>query len=51
MVVYHFHGQTSRFMVWVQNGKQNSGLVNFVQESRLPFTLISYIYRKTAAKD
>ena len=37
-------------MVWVQNGKQNSGLVNFVQESRLPFTLISYIYRKTAAK-
>ena len=29
MVVYHLHGQTSRFMVWV-NGSQSSGLVNFV---------------------
>ena len=29
MVVYHLHGQTSRFMVWL-NGSQSSGLVNFV---------------------
>ena len=29
MVVYHFHGQTSQFMVWL-NGSQSSGLVNFV---------------------
>ena len=29
MVVYHLHGQTSQFMVWV-NGSQSSGLVNFV---------------------
>ena len=29
MVVYHLHGQTGRFMVWV-NGSQSSGLVNFV---------------------
>jgi len=35
--------------VWA-NGKQNSGLVNFVPESRLPFVQISSIYRKTAAK-
>ena len=33
--VYHLHGQTGRFTVWT-NGKQNSGLVNFVPETRLP---------------
>ena len=32
------------------NDKQNSGLVNFVLESRVPFAQISSIYRKTAAK-
>ena len=30
-VVYRLHGQTGRFMVWV-NGSQSSGLVNFVPE-------------------
>ena len=45
MVVYHLHGQTIRFMVWV-NGSQSSGLVNFVPESPLPFVQISSIYRK-----
>ena len=49
MVFYHLHGQTGRFTVWV-NGSQSLGLVNFVQESRLPFVQISSIYRKTAAK-
>ena len=34
--VYHFHGQTGRSTVWA-NGTQNSGLVNLVPESRLPF--------------
>jgi len=28
-VVYHLHGQTGRFTVWVY-GKENSGLVNVV---------------------
>ena len=46
MIVYHLHGQTGRFTVWA-NGTQNSGLVNFVPESRLPFVQISSIYRKT----
>ena len=32
------------------NGTQNSGLVNFVPESRLPFVQISWIYQKTTAK-
>ena len=38
-VVYHLHGQPGRFTIWV-NGSQNSGLLNFVPESRLhwPFT-------------
>ena len=36
-------------LVWV-NGTQNSGLVNFVPESRLPFVKISSIYQKTTAK-
>ena len=38
-VVYHLHGQTGRFTIWV-NGSQSSGLLNFVPESRLhcPFT-------------
>ena len=46
MVVYHLHGQTGRFSVWV-NGSQSSGLVNFVPESRLPFLQISSVHRKT----
>ena len=33
---FHLHGQTGLFTVWT-NGKQNSGLVNFVSETRLPF--------------
>ena len=32
----HLHGQTGLFTVWT-NGNQNSGLVNFVPETRLPF--------------
>ena len=31
---YHLHGQTGQLTVW-ENGKKNSGLINFVQESRL----------------
>ena len=42
-------GQTSRSTVWA-NGTQNSGLVNFVPESRLPFVQISSIYRKTTER-
>ena len=49
VVVYHLHGQTGRFSVWVK-GSQSSGLVNFVPESRLPYVQISSIDRKTAAK-
>ena len=49
VVVYHVHGQTIRFMVWV-NGSQSSALANFVPESPLLFVQISSIYRKTAAK-
>ena len=48
-VVYHLHGQIGRSTVWA-NGTQNSGLVNFVPESHLPFVQISSIYRKTTAK-
>ena len=48
MVVYYLHGQTGRSTVWI-NGTQNSGLVNFVLESRLPFVKLSSIYRKTTA--
>ena len=48
-VVYHLHGQTGRITVWA-NGKQNSGLVNSVPDSRLPFAQISPIYRKMTAK-
>ena len=51
-IVYHLHaihGQTGRSTVWA-NGTQNSGLVNFVPESRLPFVQISSIYQKTTAK-
>ena len=44
-----FTWQTGRSKVWV-NGTQNSGLVNFVPESRLPFVQISPIYQKTTAK-
>ena len=36
MVVYHLHGQTGRFTVWL-NGSQRSRLVTFIPESRLPF--------------
>ena len=42
-------GQTGWFTVWA-NGEQNSGKVNFVANSSLPFVQISFIYRKTAAK-
>ena len=37
--------QSSRFTVKA-DGKQNSRLVNFVSEQRLPFAKISFIYRK-----
>ena len=44
------HGQAGRSTVWA-NGTQNLGLVNFLPESRLPFTVqISSIYQKTTAK-
>ena len=43
------HGQTGRSSVW-PNRTQNSGPVNFVPESLLPFVHISSIYRKTTAK-
>ena len=50
LVVYFLHtGQTGWFTVWA-NGEQNSGKVNFVADSSLPFVQISFIYRKTAAK-
>ena len=39
-----------RFTVWV-NRNENSGLVNFVPQSRLPFVQINSNYRKTAAND
>ena len=42
MAVYHLQGQTGWFTVRV-NGKQNSGLVNFLPQSRLPFAQISSI--------
>ena len=42
-------GQAGWFTVW-ENGEQNSGKVNFVPDSRLPFVQISFIYQKTAAK-
>ena len=52
-VVYYLHGQTGRFTVWT-----NSGLINFVVESRLPFVQISFIpiekrlrRRETGVKD
>ena len=45
----YLQGQTGQFTVWA-NGKHNSGLINFVPESRLPFVQISSIYRKTTAK-
>ena len=40
---------TGRFTVSV-NGKLNSGVVNFFPESCFPFTQISSICQKTAAK-
>ena len=50
LVVYrHLHGQTGLVTLWA-NGKQNSKLVNFVAESRLPFALARYNYRKTTSK-
>ena len=49
-VFYHLHGQTGRSTVRA-NGAQNSGLVNFVPKSLLPFVQISSIHRKTTAKD
>ena len=49
MVVSYLHGQTGLFTVW-ENGKQTSGLENFVPESRLPFIQMRSIFQKTAAK-
>ena len=52
MVVYHLlacDGQTGWSMVWA-NGMQNSGLVNFILESHLPFVQITSIYQKMTAK-
>ena len=43
---YHLHGQTGRFTDWA-NGNQNSRLVNFVPESRLPFARIGFIDQNT----
>ena len=48
-VVYHLHGQTGRSTVSA-NSEQNSRLVNFAPEWRLPFVRISSIYWKTAGK-
>ena len=42
---YHLHGQTGRSTVRA-NGTQNSGLVNFVPKSLLPFVQISSIHQK-----
>ena len=49
-VVYclHGHSQTGRFTVWV-NGKQNSGLVNFIPESCLLHKTVPFT-KKTGAK-
>ena len=51
VVVYNLRGKPGgRFTFWWVNGKQISGLVNFVPESRFPFPAqISSIYWKTAA--
>ena len=38
LIAYHLHEQTGRSTVWA-NGTQNSGLVNFVPESCLPFAV------------
>ena len=48
-IVYHLRGQTGRSTVWA-NGTQNSGLVNFVPESRLLFVQISSTDQKTTTK-
>ena len=45
VVVCNLDGKIDRTTVW-ENATQNSGLVNFVPESRLPFVQISSIYRK-----
>ena len=45
VVVYNLHGKPGgRFTFWWVNGKQISGLVNFVPESRFLFAQISSIY-------
>ena len=50
VVVYNLRGKPGgRFTFWWVNGKQISGLVNFVPESRFPFAQISSIYWKTDA--
>ena len=51
VVAYNLHGKPGgRFTFWL-NGKQISGLVNFVPESRFPFPAqISSIFWKTAGK-
>ena len=45
VVVCNLDGKIDRTTVW-ENATQNSGLVNFVPESRVPFVQISSIYRK-----
>ena len=45
MVVHHLHGQTGWFTVWV-NGKQNSGLVNFVPESHFTVKSVPFMEKQ-----
>ena len=45
MVVYNLHGQTGGSTVWAI-GTQNSGLVNFASESRLPFVEMCWFTEK-----
>ena len=45
----YLHGQTGRLTVWA-NGKKDSGLVNFILKSCLPFAQICSFYWKTPAK-
>ena len=45
VVVCNLDGKINRTTAW-ENGTQNSGLLNFVPESRLPFVQISSIRRK-----
>ena len=44
-IINYLQQQTGQFTVWT-NDKQNSGLINFIPESRLQFVQIQTIYRK-----